>query len=99
MERNRAAQLLEQIQRRATDRAHRVLLYHLLGNIPLLALPVALEWLGALIATLFLTAMFVGMTFVWHDALAGVVGQTAALYALTGRVAVFTIKEFHVVGR
>ena len=95
---NRAAELILQIERRAIERIHRVLLWSLMVALPGLVLIGETGDVGVLVGLLTASGTTLGLMLWSQREIGRIVGQVALLYALAGRVAEFRVPA-HIVGR
>lgn len=95
---NRASALLETIQQKAVDRAHRAGFRLFLATGPAVALAwIAGAW-GVLFGLLFAGIMALQVFVALRQAITGALVEAGTVYALCGRVVEFHILEPHIVG-
>lgn len=95
---NRATALLQALEQRATTRAQWAVLALFLGTLPALLATGLLGLPGLLSGLLLLGALALRTMAVVQRAIAGAIGETAALYAVVGRVVEFQVAAWRIVG-
>ena len=95
---NKAVELLLQIQQRAVERIHAVLLWSLMVAVPGLTLVSYAGMIGVLIGLLLASATTMALMLWTQREIARIAGEIALLYALVGRVVEFHVPDWHVVG-